>query len=294
MAVTSRVIEGGRTSITQPYHINGQKGYNYDHWGIDLTGFNGSYNVLAWELAHSDGVVMATRNNCTGFEQNSYGNYVLLKHSNGYYTMYAHMAYNTVQVRVGQTVKRGQRLGYMGNTGTSYGGHLHFEVRTPSGYKIDPQPYLNADLPSSGGGGGVGNGWLPPVTGYNTADFNNGFAGNYKAISCVAVRDPNIKYRVKIKSNQRWLPWVYGKNYNLNDKENGYAGIKGQIIDEMEFASLDGRQVRGIAYDTVQGRWLPEVVNTTVVNDTIGVKGHAMGGVALKSPTLTAYCVYNG
>ena len=145
----SRVIEGGSTSITQPYHINGAKGYDYDHWGIDLTGFNGSYNVLAWITAHSDGVVVGLRNDCTGFEYNSYGNYVLLQHDNGDYTMYAHLYYNTVQVAYGQRVKKGQRLGYMGNTGTSYGGHLHFEIRRPNGYQIDPQNYLNTELPNT-------------------------------------------------------------------------------------------------------------------------------------------------
>lgn len=289
MSVTSRVIEGGRTSITQPYHINGQKGYSYDHWGIDLTGFNGSYNVLAWEVAHSDGTVVELRNNCTGFEANSYGNYVMLRHPNGYYTLYAHMAYNTVQVRVGQTVKRGQRLGYMGNTGASHGGHLHFEIRQPNGYKIDPQPYLNAELPNSGGKWQ----WLPPVTGYNTKDFNNGFAGNYKQISCIAISDPNIKYRVKIAKTQSWLPWVYGKNYKLTDDINGYAGNKGQPIDEAEICTLDGQKVTSIAYDLHKKQWLPAVTNTSKVFDTIGNKGNIMGGVAVKSKTLIAYCVYS-
>ena len=148
MAVRSRVIEGGVTSITQPYHINGAKGYDYDHWGIDLTGFNGKYNVLAWITAHSDGVVAALRNDCTGFEYNSYGNYVLLEHADGSRTMYAHLSYNTVQVYVGQKVVKGQRLGYMGNTGTSYGGHLHFEIRRADGYQIDPEPFLNTALPT--------------------------------------------------------------------------------------------------------------------------------------------------
>ena len=149
MTVVSRVIEGGTTSITQPYHINGAKGYDYDHWGIDLTGFNGSYNVLAWITAHSDGTVVGLRNDCTGFEYNSYGNYVLLQHDNGEYTMYAHLYYNTVQVAYGQRVKKGQRLGYMGNTGTSYGGHLHFEIRRANGYQIDPEQFLNTDIPNT-------------------------------------------------------------------------------------------------------------------------------------------------
>lgn len=146
MAVKCRVLESGICSITQPYHINGQKGYSYDHWGIDITDFNGSYNTLGWVVAHTDGVVVEYRNNCQGFEQNSYGNYVKLKHSNGMYTLYAHGAYNTVQVKTGQSVKKGQRLFYMGNTGTSYGGHLHFELRNKNDYKIDPEPYLNSAI----------------------------------------------------------------------------------------------------------------------------------------------------
>ena len=149
MAVASRVLEGKVTSITQPYHINGEKGYNYDHWGIDLTGFNGSYNVLDWIVAHSDGTVEALRTDCTGFEYGSYGNYVLLYHpSSNTYTMYAHMYYGTVCVSYGQKVTKGQRLGYMGNTGESYGGHLHHEVRLSNGYQIDPEPFLNRELPN--------------------------------------------------------------------------------------------------------------------------------------------------
>ena len=142
-----RVLQSGICSVTQPFHYAGQKGYNYDHMGLDLTDYNGSYNVLGWIVAHSPGTVVETRNNCTGFEYNSYGNYVTIRHDNGMYTLYAHMAYNTVQVWVGQRVTQGQVLGYMGNTGTSYGGHLHWEVRQANGTQIDPEPYLNADLP---------------------------------------------------------------------------------------------------------------------------------------------------
>lgn len=138
-----RVLESGMCIITQGY----KKGV---HDGVDLVNTNSKGDhILGWEVAHSDGVVVATRNNCTGFEKGSYGNYVKIKHDNGYYTMYAHMAYNTVKVKVGQRVKRGQVLGYMGNTGYSFGGHLHWEVRKPNEEKIDPIPYLDADLPSN-------------------------------------------------------------------------------------------------------------------------------------------------
>ena len=137
-----RVLESGMCIITQGY----KKGV---HDGVDLVNTNSKGDhILGWEVAHSDGVVVGTRNNCTGFETGSYGNYVKLRHSNGYYTLYAHMVYNTVKVKVGDKVKKGQVLGYMGNTGYSFGGHLHFEVRTPSDIKIDPTPYLDRDLPS--------------------------------------------------------------------------------------------------------------------------------------------------
>ena len=139
MSVRCRVLEGGLCEITQGYKAG-------VHNGIDLVGKD---YTLAWEVAHSDGTVVAVRNNCNGFENGSYGNYVKIRHDNGYYTLYGHMAYNTVRVSVGQRVSKGQVLGYMGNTGMSYGGHLHFEVRTPSDVRINPTEYLNADLPNS-------------------------------------------------------------------------------------------------------------------------------------------------
>lgn len=138
MARSCRVLEGGLCEITQEY----KAGY---HDGIDLVGAG---YTLDWEVAHSDGLVVGVRKDCQGFEQGSYGNYVKVKHNDGYYTLYAHGAYGTVQVNVGDKVVRGERLMYMGNTGYSFGGHLHFEVRNTSDVRIDPTPYINADLPS--------------------------------------------------------------------------------------------------------------------------------------------------
>lgn len=137
-----RVLESGMCIITQGY----KKGV---HDGVDLVNTNSKGDhLLGWEVAHSDGVVVSYRNNCKGFENGSYGNYVKLRHSDGYYTLYAHMEYNSVKVKTGDKVKKGQRLGYMGNTGYSFGGHLHWEVRKPNDEKIDPIPYLDKDLPS--------------------------------------------------------------------------------------------------------------------------------------------------
>lgn len=143
MATKCRVLETGTCEITWGY----KKG---THNGIDLVGAN---YTLQWEVAHSDGEVVAVKSDCNYNTypngEHIYGNYVKLKHADGYYTLYAHMKYGTVQVKVGDKVKKGQRLGYMGNTGYSNGGHLHWEVRDTKDITIDPKPYLNADLPNT-------------------------------------------------------------------------------------------------------------------------------------------------
>ncbi len=140
MSKNARVLESGICEITQEY-----KGLQ--HGGIDIV--NKGY-TLGNIVAHTEGQVVEVRNNCTGFEPNgSYGNYVKIKHSNGYYTLYAHMAYGSIKVSKGQKVNKGQVLGYMGATGTAYGGHLHFEVRNTSDVRIDPTSYLDANLPNS-------------------------------------------------------------------------------------------------------------------------------------------------
>ena len=56
-----------------------------------------------------------------------YGTYIVIKHSDGVQTLYAHNSRNSVTT--GQSVVGGQTIGYVGNTGRSTGAHLHFEVR---------------------------------------------------------------------------------------------------------------------------------------------------------------------
>lgn len=145
-----RALQSDSAQITQTFHYkdaydsHGQW-WDYYHGGIDLVR---AYSQLDYATAHSAGIVDGIRTNCTGFEDGgSYGNYVLIKHANGYHTRYAHLAYGTIKVSVGQTVSKGQVLGYLDNTGTSYGGHLHFEVIDTGWNRIDPEPFLNANLP---------------------------------------------------------------------------------------------------------------------------------------------------
>lgn len=57
-----------------------------------------------------------------------YGNYVRIRHANGYKTAYAHMRRFARGVKAGAKVKQGQVIGYIGSTGLSSGPHLHYEV----------------------------------------------------------------------------------------------------------------------------------------------------------------------
>ncbi|NLM37741.1 MAG: M23 family metallopeptidase [Firmicutes bacterium] len=69
-----------------------------------------------------------------------YGLLVEINHGNGYRTRYGHNS--RLAVRVGQKVKKGQIIAYVGNTGTSTGPHVHYEVRL-NNVPVDPTPYLN-------------------------------------------------------------------------------------------------------------------------------------------------------
>ena len=130
----SRVLKNAKNQITCAYG-NG-------HGGIDLVK---AYGQIAPVIAHTEGTVIEVRSDATGYEPSgSYGNYVKIRHQAGYDTLYAHLA--AVYVKQGQYVNRGQEIGMMGATGYVTAAHLHFEVRK-NGNRIDPTPYIDADLP---------------------------------------------------------------------------------------------------------------------------------------------------
>ncbi|MEV2211970.1 transglycosylase family protein [Streptomyces sp. NPDC050997] len=76
--------------------------------------------------------------------EGSFGYQVVIRHSDGRYSQYAHLS--AISVKSGQTVGGGQRIGRSGSTGNSTGPHLHFEVRTGPGFgtDVDPVAYLRA------------------------------------------------------------------------------------------------------------------------------------------------------
>ncbi len=103
------------------------------HYGMDFTAKTGTPIY-----ATGDGVVKHA-----GWKANGFGKHVVINHGYGYETLYAHMS--KVAVRNGEKVKRGQIIGYVGNTGLSAGPHCHYEVHV-NGKRVNPINYYYNDL----------------------------------------------------------------------------------------------------------------------------------------------------
>ncbi|MFZ5823767.1 MAG: peptidoglycan DD-metalloendopeptidase family protein [Bacillota bacterium] len=99
------------------------------HDGIDF-----AHEYWAPIHATGDGVV-----NHAGWKSGGYGYTVVIDHGYGFRTLYAHMV--DWNVKYGQEVKRGEVIGWVGNTGLSTGPHVHYEVHL-NGVAVDPTPYL--------------------------------------------------------------------------------------------------------------------------------------------------------
>jgi murein DD-endopeptidase MepM/ murein hydrolase activator NlpD len=107
-------------------------GYVRDHKGLDFTAEIGTP-----VYATGDGQVKSR------YFSGSFGNVIFINHDFGYETRYAHLSeFNS---KVGQKVKRGDIIGFVGNTGLSRGPHLHYEVLY-KGLQINPINFFQRDL----------------------------------------------------------------------------------------------------------------------------------------------------
>ena len=136
MSLKCSVLKSGLCEITQGF-VNG-------HRGLDLVGPNYTLDDI---VSYANGTVNMAVNgygNGAGEGVNwAYGNFVKILNDDGTVCLYAHMEYTSV--KVGQRVSKGQVIGRMGNSGNSFGGHLHWEFWSCNDYykNIDPSPYLS-------------------------------------------------------------------------------------------------------------------------------------------------------
>lgn len=259
-----RALKSGLCEVTQDYKAG-------VHNGIDIVrqGYQLDYIV-----AHSDGKIIKAQDGLGNMKgTNSYGNYVKIDHGNGYCTLYAHMQ-KGISVKNGQYVKKGQVLGYMGNTGNSYGAHLHFEV-WKGGTRINPTEYLEKDLPSKINviyqtHDKVVHKYWGEITNYNNVN-SNGYAGYIgHAMDGLKVRLSNgakVYYQAHIKGGT-WLPVVS----KWDNTVSGYAGIYNKDIDGISMRA-EGCTLKYRVHLLNSG-WL-DWVSKMDINDSV----HGMAGI---------------
>lgn len=134
----SRVLKSGENQVTCTYAQHCANVAAGKAWakGVDVVKYKSQIDKIT---AHSAGRVLRMVDYLSGTNGiidkagMGYGNYVMLLHDHNYVTLYAHL--ESVYVCEGQTVAQGDEIGLMGNTGNSFGAHLHFELRK---YKSNP------------------------------------------------------------------------------------------------------------------------------------------------------------
>lgn len=134
--MTDRVVNFATKRITQAYGHNG-------HHGVDIGHRDSPKENYVY--ANCKGVVTNTVEGKKNEPYNvgSFGNYVTVKHPNGIKSFYAHLS--IVHVSIGDNVDENTILGEMGNTGYSFGKHLHFAIKVNEQW-ADPTRYLTEPI----------------------------------------------------------------------------------------------------------------------------------------------------
>lgn len=274
----SKVLSSLR--ITQHYGNNG-------HTGVDL-GATSDRKVFA----NADGVVeqiqtgIPNAQGSTGLR--SYGNFILIKHPNNMKTRYAHLY--SVGVKKGQSVKAGQQIGVQGNTGNSYGVHLHYEVYRGSS-RINPEPYIQSPVYKAPSPSITGNltyqvydnakkQWLPEVIN------DKNYAGNKgHAIGGIRAKSQYGTIYIESRVNGKWLGKISSENYSKNSNNgNTYSGIIGKNIDAIIITCTKGYvQYRvGLVDGTICGWVDSRNANKSKSNGYAGIFGKPIAWIQMK------------
>ncbi|MBQ9072528.1 MAG: M23 family metallopeptidase [Bacilli bacterium] len=235
------------TIVTSPY------GYRSDpitgarklHTGVDIAGGSGLGNVNI--IAARDGVVVyptkgantscpsnysSTSYNCSS---GAYGNYVIIQHSDGNYTLYGHLHANTITVTAGDSVKQGQVIGKMGTSGYSTGAHLHFEVRegANSYYStVEPLGYISAENPRIVSTGGEFLSWL------NSWEGHSPISGDYYIVEDIGDGVRTVGGGVTLEHNAGRFA-AYG--IDINDYPVG-SQISKSIVDSIQLEEIASKR----------------------------------------------------
>jgi len=231
------------TSISSSFgpRIHPITGKNSQHTGIDIGNVTeGVTNVIAVK----DGVVVyptatspvncpssSSLDSCGG----GYGNYVVIQHNDGTYSLYAHLYANSITVKANDSVKQGQVIGKIGSSGNSTGPHLHFEIRqgnNSSSSAVDPLNYISADAPRASGL--VGSDFITFLHSWEAGGRAQERNGNYVVIDDGA-HIPTVGYGVALKYNVGRF-----KAYGIDVNSISYGDeIPKYIVDAIEMEEIN-------------------------------------------------------
>lgn len=187
------------------------------HNGIDLVATNdGKTGQVDSIMAHTGGTVDAV-----GYTD-TVGNYINIRVDKYTIMVYRHLRYKPT-LQVGETVKQGQKIGYMGKTGNATGAHLHWGIQR-AGEWIDPEPYLDKDYPVE-----------PPVK-YITMEI------------------PALKRGMKGDAVRALQAQLVGLGYDLGDTGELGNGVDGSFGEKTEKAVIKYQRDHNLKDDGSVGR----------------------------------------
>lgn len=237
-----------KTSISSKYGyrthpVTGKP--NSKHNGIDIPGEQGVTNVIAskdgvvYKSSKSDGIICEDGGDksCGG----GFGNYVIIQHVDNNFTVYAHLAKDSITVEMGDSVTRGEVIGKVGNSGSSTGAHLHFEVRVggsdPSSTQ-DPLNFVSADNPRPTGAGSQLLEWIGSMEGTGPVE------GEYYKVYQNKGDIPTVGHGITLKYNADAF-----RAHGINPATLSVGSLVPKaIVDAIYFEDVEGRlnNIRGM------------------------------------------------
>lgn len=130
--------------ITSPYGVRTLNGKTENHLGIDVIGIDDKTILSPIDGIVQSSAIISDKSNLTW----QWGNYIRIDSTDGIRLFFCHLKERLV--KKGDKVKKGQPIGIEGNTGYSFGTHLHFEVRNSKNISINPVEYMQKNSKMQG------------------------------------------------------------------------------------------------------------------------------------------------
>lgn len=237
--------------------------YSDENKGIDISSGEADPNTINVIAVKPGVVTYPTDDSQTQFEDSGtasdgdgYGNYVKIRHSDGSYTLYAHLAKDSITVKEDDVVEQGQVIGKMGRSGDASETKLHFEIRVGSDStdsSVDPTQYIKSDDPRPSSYGTTGgfslnetvlslNEFISKMNDYcqrsNNKNFCNNFANNSELVYQTSVEN-NVNPELVVVTAGTEQGWgnPYG-SYNFwgigvvngSNKVGNYGSLENGIV----------------------------------------------------------------